>query len=159
MLSEDKFYDKDRLLARLKANTKYTKDDHWLWWGKILHGYGSMQCGGRSNPKYYPTSRISAFIHLGLDLNDTTQHALHKNTCPYKSCWNPACLYVGNHNDNMRDMGEANTSCKAGHSKEIYGSVRRSKGRNSKWADYCKECHRLRSLKRSKTHYTNTKLE
>lgn len=30
-LRPEKFYDKRRLLARLKANTKYTDDNHWLW--------------------------------------------------------------------------------------------------------------------------------
>lgn len=157
MLSEDKFYDKTRLLNRLKAKTKYTKDGHWLWWGKTRFDYGVIQCGGKYTPKYYSTSRISAFIHLNLDLNNTTQHALHKNSCPYKTCWNPDCLYVGNHSNNMRDMAISNTHCRAGHDQSIYGGAK-SNGKN-KFANYCKECHRLRSLERSETHYPNTKLE
>lgn len=160
MLSEDQFYNKDRLLARLKARTKYTEDGHWLWWGKIDHnGYGTMQCGGKFAAKYYSTSRISAYIHLRLDLEDTKQHALHKNTCPYKSCWNPDCLYVGNHNDNMKDIADANTHCKAGHSKDKFNGVRRGYGKQGRWIDYCRECRRLRDLKRSETHYPSTKLE
>lgn len=34
--------------------------------------------------------------------------ALHKNTCPYKNCWNPDCLYVGTHTDNMNDIRDKN---------------------------------------------------
>lgn len=142
MLSKDKFYDKKRLLNRLKARTKYTEDGHWLWIGKITkHGRGVMQVGGVKG-KDIEIHRVSAYVHHNLDLKDTNSHALHKPICRYKNCWNPEHLYVGTHTDNMRD--ERKELCIRGHDLFVLGSVKRDGSR------YCRECRRLRVKKKRK---------
>jgi len=100
-MSKDISISKNSILQRMKALTKY-KDNHWLYIGGKRGGYGRMRIGGRKG-KHIDTHRLSAWIFLDLDLDSTTQMALHKLTCPYKSCWNPECLYVGNNSQNVKD--------------------------------------------------------
>lgn len=94
---------KDDLLRRLKSKTNII-NGHWLFEGALDScGYGSMWDGNTINRAH----RLSAYIFLGLDINDKTQHALHKDTCPYRNCWNHDCLYIGTHKDNMKDLRDS----------------------------------------------------
>jgi len=89
------------ILRELRSRSTITPDGHCLWNGAINDdGYGSLWIDG----KIYKTHRLSAYIHLNLDINDINQHALHKNSCPYKNCWSKDCLYIGTHQDNMKDL-------------------------------------------------------
>ena len=122
MMKPDKFYSKSRLLARLKVRTIII-DNHWLWTGKItVNGRGVMQVGGVKG-KDIEVHRLSAFIHHNLELKDNNQHALHKISCRYMHCWNPDCLYVWTHQDNMKDI-EKLSNFRCGHPKLGNSSVR-----------------------------------
>lgn len=56
--------------------------------------------------KHYLIHRISAYIYHGLDLDDLTQLALHKNSCNNRACWNPDHIYVGNAIRNAKDRDQ-----------------------------------------------------
>ena len=47
--------------------------------------------------------RLAAQKYFGMDLDDP-RHVLHH--CDNPRCWNPEHLYIGTHEDNMRDMRE-----------------------------------------------------
>ena len=90
-------------------------------------------------------SRLSAYIYLGLDLEDNKLWALHKLECLNKHCWNPEHIYIGTRNNNEKDKVLAGThhetkkiKCTKGHlySKEntkIYNGKRR-----------CIECYKIK---------------
>lgn len=68
----------------------------WIWDGnKSTHGYGRI----RVHPKQIKAHQFSWIIHNGKIPNKF--HVLHK--CNNKSCVNPCHLYIGTHQDNMRD--------------------------------------------------------
>lgn len=129
---------KDRVIARLRKNSKIEEDGCWLF------GRWSMQYGRMSvDNKVYLVSRLSAFIYLGLDINDPNSQANHKNECPNKSCWNPDHLYVGDQTSNMKDeIGKRSVDyCKKGHLKD--GQIYLKK--KNKYVRYCRICHNEKS--------------
>lgn len=68
----------------------------WLWDGAVsTSGYGSMWASGRTRT----ASRVSYEEFVGPIPNG--QQVLHK--CDVRSCVNPDHLFIGSHNDNMRD--------------------------------------------------------
>lgn len=73
-------------------------------WETRRIGNSNGYCHILQNGKNYGIHRISASYFLGLDYNNKTQLALHKNSCNNKRCWNPDHLYVGNRADNLRDL-------------------------------------------------------
>ena len=149
MLKPEKFYDKKRLHNRLMSKTRITEDNHWLWIGKTtIHKRGVMSLAGKFRSRTIEVHRVSAFVHLGLDLFDGNSHALHKNSCPYKNCWNPQCLYVGTHQDNMRDIANL-PNFRCGHAK-TYDNIKFGSNHTRR----CKTCanvkqKELRRLKKT----------
>jgi hypothetical protein len=92
---------KRTILRELIRRSSITDDGHHLWNGGLnSDGYGVLWVEGA----VYGVHRLSAYIYLGLNIKDSTQHALHKNTCSYKNCWGINCLYIGTHRDNMNDL-------------------------------------------------------
>lgn len=99
-------------------------DKCWLFKGtKNKDGYGMIRYKG----KMVSVHRLSAHLHLDLDMEDKQKHALHK--CSAKNCWNPEHLYIGTNTDNQQDSifigtmhkGNQHTNqefCKRGHSLE-----------------------------------------
>jgi hypothetical protein len=94
--------------------------------------------------------RISAHLFLGLDLWDTKQLALHKQTCRNPNCWNPDHLYIGSHQDNTLDSvaigshhsaATGKTHCSKGH--EWIPENIAINGNSGK--KYCKICNRERA--------------
>lgn len=149
MLRPEWLYDKSRFLVRLKAKTRITEDNHWLWIGKTTpKSRGVITVGGRYG-KDIEVHRVSAFIHHGLNFNDSNQHALHKVTCPYKHCWNPECLYVGTHANNMRDITLLD-KFRCGHVK-LNNSKILSTGKVR-----CKICHNDTNKRRRQNQTTKT---
>lgn len=74
----------------------------WLWRGASRkRGYGVMRMPGHRG-RNVSTHRYSAMLHFGMF--DTRLHVLHH--CDNPSCVNPDHLYLGTHDDNMRDMSE-----------------------------------------------------
>lgn len=91
-----------KVLNRLKQKTIY-QNDCWLYTGyKTKKGYGQINI----DYKVEYVHRVSANLFHGLDLNDKTLQALHKNICPNKHCWNPDHIYVGTDRDNKKDASE-----------------------------------------------------
>jgi hypothetical protein len=87
---------------RLEKNTYHNpKTDCWEFLGTIgYNGYASIWYLG----KMQRVNRLSAHLYLGLDLEDESQLACHKDDlCSNRRCWNPDHLYVGSHSDNRLD--------------------------------------------------------
>jgi hypothetical protein len=78
-------------------------DDCWFWKANIgKDGYGQIWIQG----KMLHAIRVSLHIAEGLPLvtiHRNKDYALHKTTCPNKSCVNPNHLYIGTAGDNRRD--------------------------------------------------------
>lgn len=92
--------------------------------------------------------RLSAAIYLGLNLDDSEEHACHKTICPNKNCWNPEHLYVGDRSTNMQDTVKLRTHpetrkthCARGH--EYTPENTRIYERKRK----CRTCNRINSAK------------
>lgn len=92
------------IIDRLNEKTVIDDNGCWIWTGGNdgHHGYGKI----RFNGKKERINRVSACLFLGLDLNDNTVQALHKQICPNKKCWNPDHLYIGTRKDNAKDALE-----------------------------------------------------
>ncbi len=80
-----------------------TKDNGcWLWKGaKNEMGYGVI----RDGEKLLLAHRVALRLKLGSDFDGFACH-----TCDNPSCVKPEHLYIGTHEDNMRDLSAANTS-------------------------------------------------
>jgi len=108
--------DKEELKEALFRHRKIV-NGHWLWTGcRSYDEHGRIAIDGR----VYYVSRLSAYIYLGLDIDNLQQKALHKNSCDIPYCFNPDHLYVGTQQDNCIDratMGryEKREFCKRGH--------------------------------------------
>lgn len=89
----------------LGKNTHNTLKDFWVkvrktrgcweWTGsRFSNGYGQFAYRGKN----WRVHRLSFFIAFG----ESTGQVCHK--CDNKICVNPNHLFLGNHDDNMRDM-------------------------------------------------------
>lgn len=69
----------------------------WLWCGTVPRGYGQVRYKGKIKLAH----RVSYELYSGskIPLNYDVLH-----TCDVPSCVNPDHLFVGSHNDNMKDM-------------------------------------------------------
>ncbi len=106
-----------QVLKRLESHT-CVEGNHWLWTGQTnSKGYGVVKIQRKS----WLTHRLSAHLHLGLDLDNSEQFALHQDSlCRHRNCWNPDHLYVGSRHDNCRDRTVRRslaTEFKCGHPK------------------------------------------
>ena len=142
------FGDKAGMLERLRSHTIYSNtSDCWIWAGAIAGcGYGVTSFSG----KLYGVHRISAYLFLGLCLQDRSQQANHKSICKRRDCWNPEHLYVGTQLDNGRDIvvsNDASGSFKCGHPRteeNTWVSPTIRKGHTSP-DRHCRCCHRYRA--------------
>lgn len=73
-------------------------------WIYIGGNHTSGHCRIVYKYKRYYVHRLSAFLYLGLDLDDLTKQANHKVTCLNPNCWNPEHLYIGTQAENIRDI-------------------------------------------------------
>lgn len=73
----------------------------WLWEATTRRGYGRVRVNGKMT-----TATRASYATFICDPGDL--HVLHK--CDNPLCINPEHLFLGNHNDNMRDMS---TKCRA----------------------------------------------
>lgn len=100
-LKNDPLQERAPLEQRLWRNVEKT-DGCWLWRGALNQkGYGSIQEGGKGS-KRVATHRLSYQLANG-PVPDGL-FVLHK--CDVPNCVNPDHLWLGTHEDNMRDMRE-----------------------------------------------------
>jgi hypothetical protein len=91
---------KEELLTILESSS-IIQGSHKLWQGPLnSHGYGQITYHGRK----LLIHRISAYLYLNLNIDDSNIQANHKLDCEYKNCWNHEHLYLGNQIQNMRDL-------------------------------------------------------
>lgn len=92
----------------------------WKWIGGKSEGRGKVWF--RNKVEW--VARVSAYLYLGLDLDNSEQQALHKTECKDISCFNPNHLYIGTPQDNVDDRikvgkyrspNSMKTHCKRGH--------------------------------------------
>lgn len=126
----------------------------WLWTRAInANGYGSISIGGFTHSAH----RIAYALHVG----DITEGMYVLHTCDVRACVNPAHLFLGTQQDNVRDMHAkgrahdhtklakaaqlaaraASTTCRRGHQ---YPTVTRDKG--PRRCGVCRSICRLRLL-------------
>lgn len=98
----------DTVVERLKNKTVIDKvTGCWLFQGQVNeHGYGRL----KYKRKTTRINRISAYLFLGLDLDNFKLLALHKPICLNRNCWNPEHLYVGTQEDNVWDSVRMETN-------------------------------------------------
>lgn len=95
-----------------------TPSECWEWTGnRMQNGYGTLRCPGREGG-IVTAHRYSAMLNFGMF--DRRLQVNHQ--CDNRSCVNPAHLYLGTHEDNMRDLrtrrrhlAHSQTHCKRGH--------------------------------------------
>lgn len=110
-------YDKNYIKKKFESKIKIDKvTGCWMWKGsRSWENYGGMSCCWEGKGKIYPAHRLSYMIYVG-EIPEGLQ-VLHK--CNNKPCVNPNHLYVGTHQDNMRDLRNAGTL--AGKNNPNYG--------------------------------------
>lgn len=93
---------KDTLENRFeKLHMPVTESGCWIWLGAEgnQYGHGTIKIGGRKG-KNENAHRFSWRLNVG-EIPDG-KYVLHK--CDVPLCVNPRHLYLGTHQDNMRDM-------------------------------------------------------
>lgn len=111
--------DKDRIIKYLELKTVQL-NGCWLYHSvsRAEDGYKRVMIEGRE----IGVHRLSAYLFLGLDLDDNEQQANHKRECTSKACWNPEHLYIGTQKENIQDCVDTGrhrnsrkTHCAMGH--------------------------------------------
>lgn len=128
----------------------------WLFTGSISHKYGRVSIGDNR----YQVHRLSAYMCLGLDIENDEIQVLHKLICKNQRCFNPLHLYLGDSYDNNRDTVKAGnhlwaskTECPQGHSysgDNLYVGPTKKDRRCRICADISREKSRLK-LKENKS--------
>ncbi len=89
--------------VRIQRATTIAESGCWEWMlQKDRGGYGRMkiQMGSRDRFRFTSAHRYAYEIFVGPIPEQ--MHVLHR--CDNRSCCNPAHLFIGTHQDNMRDM-------------------------------------------------------
>lgn len=133
----------DDLILKFMKSTRIV-DNHWVWIGAKNKGHALVTIDNKS--KYL--HRYIFCLMNNLDYDDSNFMACHKLECPFKSCWNPECIYMGTNSTNQKDLvtlglhrESIKTHCPRGH--RLF-----HKAKNGKRV--CLECNRLRDKNRKR---------
>lgn len=144
-----------RLIKRL-LKYRIIEDKHWRWNGSKVDGYGRLTFRGYS----YKIHRLIAYLCLGLKLNDDTILICHKISCPYRDCWNPLHIYLGNEQTNMQDASRLGTDTlgrktSKTHCNKEHELIKENIGydRGYPYCKICKEITRKKSFKMAYERY------
>jgi len=89
------------LERRLLGNLYIDENSCWNWKGTFApNGYGTITVNGKT----VMVHRLSYEFHSGEKI-PTGLMVCHR--CNNRGCINPSHLYIGTHNDNMRDMADS----------------------------------------------------
>lgn len=106
-------------------------------------GYGRVMIDNRR----YHTHRLSAYLHLGLDLDNPKEFACHK--CESRACCNFEHLYVGDNRSNQLDA--KSLFCSHGHDLSLpFATYRHKRTHTGGYFNACRLCRLLRQLTRTK---------
>lgn len=114
------------------------------WSGAKKKGYGMTTSGG----KFYRTHRLMWILHYGDIPNDKQIN----HTCDNSICSNIEHLYLGTHDQNVRDMilrkrhrNSRKTHCQRGHAFDEKNTRTTSLG-----ARVCRKCHAAKNVENKK---------
>lgn len=109
----------ERLESKFYENILRVESGCWEWQNIIAsNGYGVLQVGKVTGPSHYRESvhRFSYRLHKG-PIPDN-MNVLHR--CDNRKCCNPEHLFLGTHDDNMKDKiqkGRQSRGSRAGRAK------------------------------------------
>lgn len=136
-MTDDAAVDQSAILARVEFDTN---GGCWLWTGRVS-GYKFRGRARQSDGRHIAAARMS-FVSFSGPVPSGLQ-VLHK--CNVPACVNPAHLYAGTHQDNMRDLAKTGwytrqTHCVRGHLLDSDAALRRGNVRK------CRLCARERLI-------------
>jgi len=105
-------YTKQHILNRLNRyiiQVPFSDCHYWIGSLSRKNGYGTISVrekGNRDNRKQYKVHRLVYEFYKG---PTGKKHVLHKCDTPH--CVNPDHLFLGTHQDNMRDMAKKGRAC------------------------------------------------
>ena len=91
---------REAVLKRLFRNIKVSDKECWEWQGATTNGYGTFRDNEVAENFKLLVTRVAWVVIKGEPIPDNL-HVLHR--CDNPKCFNPDHLFLGTHQDNMKD--------------------------------------------------------